>query len=142
MPRQTEEARVREAVAGMPASQALKYLAEILRPGSSPARCIAVSEMMQQIAATLDTQQALVRDGLPVDSQPDTAVTIREYAVRSTHPDGTTALVTYGDRLYTAASDAMRVPDGHVLQRNVIVGPWTDGPELPETRGPWWPGVA
>lgn len=133
----TEAAKLERAITGMPAATALRFLAEVLDPGSSPTRIRAVANLLGKVAAGLEEQQAAVRDGIPVDSDPDAVVTLREYAVRGTHPDGTTRLATYGDRLFTAVGDAQRLPDGELLQRDVVVGTWGPGPNLPAASTPW-----
>lgn len=138
MPRPTEEASVRKAVAGLPAPQALTELAEILRDRPCSARNWAVAAALDAIASTLNTGQAAIRDGIPVDSEPDTVVTVDEYAVRSAD----THLTTYGDRLYSAVAEAQRDPGAELLQRSVIVGPWRSGPKLPTGGSPWWPGLS
>ena len=76
MTNQTEAAKLERAVTGMPASDALRFLAEVLAPGSSPTRVRAVANLMEKVAATLDQQQAAIRDGIPVDSHPDTVVIV------------------------------------------------------------------
>jgi hypothetical protein len=129
----TEEERVQRAITGMPAQQALRFLAELLRRGGSPARCAAIAGYMDGVAATLGAQQAAVREGVPVDSLDDTVLSLREYAVETTHPDGTSTLTTYGDRLYSAVRDMTRARergDAELLCRDVVISPWRPGPDL------------
>lgn len=115
----------------MPAPQALRFLAELVQPGGSRARGEAAAALMTKVAETLEAQQAIVRMGIPVDSAEGEQVEIREYAIRAVHPDGTTLFTTYGDRLFTAVQDAVRLPGGEVLHRDVVVGPWISGTALP-----------
>lgn len=133
-PRLTEAQKVEQAVAGMPAPQALRFLAELVQPGGSRARGEAAAALLVKVAKTLEAHQATVRTGIPVDSAEGKSVEIREYAIRAVHPDGTTLFTTYGDRLFTAVQDAVRLPDGEVLHRDVVVGPWVSGTTLPAPR--------
>lgn len=123
-PRVTNAEQIAQAVAGMPAPQALRYLAELIRPGVSLARGLAVARHLDAIAETMAAGQQVVRSGLPVDSLPVRPLMVREYAVRAVRPDGTVFFVTYGDRLFSAAMDAARVPGAEIMRRNVTVGAW------------------
>jgi hypothetical protein len=123
-PRVTNAEQIAKAVAGMPAPQALRYLADLIRPGVSLSRGLAVAQVLDTIAETMTAGQQVVRSGLPIDSLPVRPLTLREYGVRATRPDGTVFFVTYGDRLFSAARDAARVPDAEIMRRNVTVGAW------------------
>lgn len=123
-PRVTNAEQIAQAVAGMPAPQALRFLAELIRPGASLSRGLAVAQLLDTIAETMTAGQQVVRRGLPIDSLPVRPLALREYAVRAVQPDGTVFFVTYGDRLFSAARDAARVPDAEIMRRNVTVGAW------------------
>jgi hypothetical protein len=120
----TEAEKVERAVVAMTAPQALRFLAELVRMGGSRARCEAIAALMVTVAGTMDTQQAIVRGGIPVDSLEDALLSFREYAVRSVEPAGGERFVTYGDRLFTAVRDAAALGEAEVLCRDVAVGPW------------------
>jgi hypothetical protein len=144
----TEEERLQRAIVGMTAPDALRFLAELLRHGGSLARRAAIAGHMETVAATLGAQQAVVREGVPVDSLDDTVLSLREYAVETTHPDGTSTLATYGDRLYSAVRDTTRARergDAELLCRDVVISPWRPGPDLhpsadtpPQVLAPPW----
>lgn len=123
-PQPTEAEKVARAVAGMPAPQALRFLAELVRPGGSPARGEAIAALMTTIAATLDAHQAVVRDGIAVNSLDDAVLSFEEYAVRGLRLDGQEQFVAYGDRLFAAVRDASQAHESEVLRRSVAVGPW------------------
>lgn len=122
--RVTNTEKITQAVAGLPAPQALRYLAELVRTGASLARGVSVAKQLDTIAETMTAGQQVVRRGLPVDSLPVRPLKFREYALRTTRPDGTVIFVTYGDRLFTAVRDAARIPDAEILRRDVTVGAW------------------
>jgi hypothetical protein len=130
MSRPPEVERLRREVAGMPAPQALRFLAELLRPGSSPTKGRAIAAHVDAIADAIDEEQQVVRRGLPVDSTADGPVQIREYALRATHPDGTVLFMPYGDRLFSAVRDGERMPNAEILHRDVTVGPWVADTEF------------
>lgn len=123
-PRLTEAEKVAQAVAGMPAPQALRYLAALARPGVSQARGLAIAEVLEAVAETMNAGQQAVRRGLPVDSLRVRPLRVREYALRATRPDGTVFFVTYGDRLFSAVRDAAPLPDAEIMRRVVTVGAW------------------
>lgn len=118
----------------MPAPQALRFLAQLVRPGGSRARGEVIAALMARIADTLDRQQAVVHMGIAVDSVEGEQVEIREYAVRATRPNGEARFATYGSDLYAAVEAAEAMKGGEIVRREVVVGPWRPDAAFP--RGP------